>query len=86
MEEKDVNAVKEEGKMKNWVMVRPRKGKEWLVCFLMIGTVIPFVSPVINLFNVPVLVFGMPVFLLLALLSLVVVLVVILIALKLEVY
>lgn len=69
-----------EKKIKNWVMVRPRKGKEWCILILMVISIMLTISPAINLWNVPVLVLGMPLMLLVSLLTLVAVLVIINIA------
>jgi len=52
---------KTQRKMKNWVMVRPRKPKEWIVLVLIIANILLAVSPIVNLFNVNAMIFGIPV-------------------------
>jgi protein-S-isoprenylcysteine O-methyltransferase Ste14 len=78
--------VSPEGKMKAGVFVKPRKGKEWLILVLMIITILPTFSPLLDLWNVPTLILGMPVFLFVSIITLLDVLAVILLAMKLEVY
>lgn len=69
-----------EKKMKNWVMVRPRKPKEWVIAILMIGSVLLTVSPAINLFNKPIIFLGLPLLFWLAIGALVMVIVIVNIA------
>ncbi len=73
---------KKNKKMKSGVMVRPRKPKEWLILVLMVATIIPCVSPVVNLFNKNTLVLGMPPLFLLSIIALIAVIVVVNIAYK----
>ena len=67
-------------KMKNWVMVRPRKPKEWVVLVLMLATVLPTISPMVNFFNKPVIILGLPLLFWLAIGALVAVIIVLNIA------
>lgn len=53
--------TKKEKKMKPWVIVRPRKAKEWVVFAMMILSLLSMISPVVNLFNIPCMLLGMPV-------------------------
>lgn len=69
-----------EKKMKNWVMVRPRKPKEWVIAILMIGSVLLTVSPAINLLNKPIIFLGLPLLFWLAIGALVMVIVIVNIA------
>ena len=69
-----------EKKMKSWVMVRPRKPKEWMIFALMVGTVLVTISPIVNLFNKPVIFLGLPLLFWLALGALVMVIIVVNIA------
>ena len=69
-----------EKKMKNWVMVRPRKPKEWVIFALMVGTVLVTISPIVNLFNKPVIFLGLPLLFWLAIGALVMVIIVVNIA------
>ena len=74
-----------EKKMKATVMVRPRKAKEWIILAVMVATIIPCISPMVNLFNKGTLVLGMPPLFLLSIVTLIAVIVVINIAYKLGV-
>ncbi len=69
-----------EKKMKSWVMVRPRKPKEWMIFALMVGTVLVTISPIVNLFNKPVIFLGLPLLFWLAIGALVMVIIVVNIA------
>lgn len=69
-----------EKKMKNWVMVRPRKAKEWIVAILMVGSVLLTISPAIGLFNKSIIFLGLPLMFWLAIGALVMVIIVINIA------
>ena len=65
-----------EKKMKNWVMVRPRKAKEWIIAALMVGSILITISPIVNLFNKPIIFLGLPLMFWLAIGALVVVIIV----------
>ena len=69
-----------EKKMKNWVMVRPRKAKEWIIAALMVGSILITISPIVNLFNKPIIFLGLPLMFWLAIGALVVVIIVLNIA------
>lgn len=75
-----------EKKMKNWVIVRPRKKKEWIICILMLATIVFTVSPVINLLNTGGMLLGMPSIMTISLIALVIVLIVVNLAYKWEVH
>lgn len=75
-----------EKKMKNWVIVRPRKKKEWIICILMLATIVFTVSPVINLLNTGGILLGMPSIMTISLIALVIVLIVVNLAYKWEVH
>lgn len=49
-----------ERRMKSGVMVHPKKPKEIIIAILLLAVVLGSVAPVINLVNLPILVFGMP--------------------------
>lgn len=72
--------------MKNWVIVRPRKKKEWIICILMLATIVFTVSPVINLLNTGGILLGMPSIMTISLIALVIVLIVVNLAYKWEVH
>lgn len=72
----------EEKKMKTGVIVRPHEKKEWTIFILMIASIMLTISPVVNLYNVPTLVLGMPVFLFVSLLTLLTAVIVINLAYK----
>ncbi len=67
-------------KMKNWVMVRPRKPKEWVVLVLMLATILPTISPLVSFFNKPVIILGLPLLFWLAIGALIAVIIVLNIA------
>lgn len=73
-------------KMKNGVMVRPRKTKEWIIGILMILTVLFTVSPFINLVNVSALVLGLPALMWVALGAIVITIIVVVLAYRWEVH
>ena len=75
-----------EKKMKNWVIVRHRKKKEWIICILMLATIVFTVSPVINLLNTGGILLGMPSIMTISLIALVIVLIVVNLAYKWEVH
>jgi tryptophan-rich sensory protein len=74
-----------EKKMKPFVFVRPKTGKEKLVFFLFLIPIICGCAPVILLFNKPILVLGMPLLMLWAICVVLMVIVVTRIAYKLGV-
>lgn len=78
--------MEQKKKMKNWVMVRPRKPKEWIIFVLMILTVLFTISPFVNLVNVPTLIFGLPSLMVLALAAIVITIIVVVLAYKWEVH
>lgn len=51
---------KKEKKMKNWVMVRPRKPKEWGIGIAMLVSILITISPILNIWNKNILVLGIP--------------------------
>lgn len=69
-----------EKKMKSWVMVRPRKPKEWIIFALMVASLLFTISPVVNIFNKPILFLGLPLMLWMAIGALLVVIIVLTIA------
>ena len=73
-------------KMKNGVFVRPRKSKEWIICVLMILTVLITISPFINVVNIPTLVMGLPALMWVALCAIVITIIVVILAYRWEVH
>ncbi|MFQ7102142.1 MAG: hypothetical protein ACLRQA_03790 [Anaerovoracaceae bacterium] len=69
-----------EKKMKSWVMVRPRKPKEWIIFALMVASLLFTISPVVNIFNKPILFLGLPLMLWMAIGALLVVIIVLTVA------
>ena len=78
--------TKKEKKMKPWVIVRPRKAKEWVIFAMMILSLLSMISPVVNLFNIPCMLLGMPVLFIVSIISLIVTVIVINIAYRWEVH
>lgn len=73
-------------RMKSGVLVRPRKPKEWIICILMLLTVLFTISPFINLVNVPTLILGLPSLMWVALIAIVITIIVVVLAYKWEVH
>lgn len=78
--------MEKQKKIKNGVMVRPRKAKEWIIGILMLLTVLFTVSPFINLVNVPTLVLGLPALMWVAMGAIVITIVVVVLAYRWEVH
>ena len=62
------------------------KKKEWIICILMLATIVFTVSPVINLLNTGGILLGMPSIMTISLIALVIVLIVVNLAYKWEVH
>ena len=68
---------KKEKKLKPWVIVRPRNAKEWVIFTAMLLSLLGMISPIVNVFNVPRMLFGMPVLFTVSIISLIVTVIVI---------
>lgn len=77
---------KKEKKMKPWVVVRPRKAKEWIIFAAMVLSILAMISPMVNVFNVPRTLFGMPVLFTVSIISLIVTVIVINVAYRWKVH
>lgn len=77
---------KKEKKMKPWVVVRPRKAKEWIIFAAMVLSILAMISPVVNVFNVPRTLFGMSVLFTVSIISLIVTVIVINVAYRWKVH
>lgn len=90
VEQTEVQAAEQssEGKevMRAGVVVHPKTGKQIAVFIMMLATIAISIVPVINIFNKPVLIFGMPLFMFWSLVILVCTLVVMRLAKRWEVY
>lgn len=78
--------MEKQKKMKSGVIVRPRKPKEWIICILMLLTVLLTVSPFINLINIPTLILGLPTLMWAAIAAIIITIIVVVLAYRWEVH